>query len=478
VVFDRATHDLMNNMSNVNTLTPNGIFVNNISPVQQKTIFDLLTHKRLDRRTNNIITTRLYSTKKIGDKSYYILPRFTLKHHNTIELPITININVPVKISPVYTAQIHANQTLILDYLLTNIYNNTNQNNGYSSCVLNLQPGMGKTHVAMRLIAALGYKALIIVPNTVLLNQWKTELKFLSDITIGEFTGKKKKPMDITIAIVNSVRVWDSVHIDFKDVGLTIYDEIHEYCSPASRTIFNVTQRRCCLGLTGTPNERADKLDIIYELNLGKIINASKIQGFTTDGVKFDGEVTTIKYYGSDEFTQTILTANEEVAYMATLLMITKDPVRNQLIIDNIIKLIEPSVHVFVFSELREHLYVLASMLKEVKNINITFELDALMGGSSTAEINKAYDPCNASVIFTTYRYSSTGLSIVRMNALLFATPRKSKMRQILGRIMRRGSLNTTRKIIDIVDSNTCLRNQYYERKKIYAELGFSLIKN
>jgi hypothetical protein len=58
------------------------------------------------------------------------------------------------------------------------------------------------------------------------------------------------------------------------------------------------------------------------------------------------------------------------------------------------------------------------------------------------------------------------------MNSLILATPRKSNMTQILGRIYRLSSDATIKRhIIDIVDNKTCLKSQYYHRKKTYMEL-------
>ena len=49
-------------------------------------------------------------------------------------------------------------------------------------------------------------------------------------------------------------------------------------------------------------------------------------------------------------------------------------------------------------------------------------------------------------------------------------------MRQILGRILRRGGdPSIVRDIIDIVDYSTGIKSQYYKRKKIYEEKNFPI---
>ena len=69
-----------------------------------------------------------------------------------------------------------------------------------------------------------------------------------------------------------------------------------------------------------------------------------------------------------------------------------------------------------------------------------------------------------------------TGVSIPRMDALILATPRKTKSRQYINRIFRLGSDYTSvRKIIDIVDWCTHMKAQYYHRKKYYAEKNYPI---
>ncbi len=79
----------------------------------------------------------------------------------------------------------------------------------------------------------------------------------------------------------------------------------------------------------------------------------------------------------------------------------------------------------------------------------------------------------------TTYQYSGTGVSINKMNAIILATPRKSNMKQIMGRIFRlKSDASITRDIIDIVDNRICLKSQYYTRKKTYINDLHAIIED
>ena len=82
----------------------------------------------------------------------------------------------------------------------------------------------------------------------------------------------------------------------------------------------------------------------------------------------------------------------------------------------------------------------------------------------------------NARVLLTTYAYSGTGVSIDKMTAMVFATPRRSNMKQILARILRRGgNKRIRRKVIDIVDDKTPIKYQYGSRLIAYEFYGMNV---
>jgi hypothetical protein len=140
---------------------------------------------------------------------------------------------------------------------------------------------------------------------------------------------------------------------------------------------------------------------------------------------------------------------------------------------------------VFVFCETREFVTQLARALIAIDpNVyapealpadveNNVLAVGALMGGARNADHIKN----TARVIVTTYGYSSVGISIARMTAMVLATPRRNGHRQICARITRRdGDPTIPRVIVDIVDARTALRGQYYTRKKVYEEMEFDIV--
>lgn len=360
-----------------------------------------------------------------------------------------------------------SNQTVILNHLENNVYTPDNITNGKSSTILQMDPGYGKTYLSLGIINLIKKKTFIIVPNTYLLRQWVEVLTTaFPNNTIGCYYGAKKTDGDIIVSIINSALKYT----DYVKCGLIIYDEVHMYCSKKFASIFSTAQSACCLGITATPNDRIDKFDPVAQWALGKVIYAEKIPNWNAANVNFTSEVTRVLYDGHKDYTKILESAAGIVSVPLMVNQLQEDPYRNKLIIAYAIKLYNMGRNVFVFSDRREHLHGLAKILQEHK---IKFEapelrgITELMGGSTDQDIENAKN--TGRIIMTTYQYSGTGVSINKMNSIILATPRKSNMKQILGRIYRLTSDATiVRQIIDLVDNKICLKSQFYTRKKTY----------
>lgn len=418
-------------------------------------------------------TISSYKIIKIDNVAHVLLPRFGgFMLQKTKIIPVVENklqrghgihlLEPQMELTP--------NQNVILDHLSSTIYTNENIAKGTSSTILQMDPGYGKTYLALGVINFISKKTMIIVPNTYLLRQWTEVLtEAFPNNKIGCYYGLKKEDGDIVVAIINSALKYPN----YNDFGLIVYDEVHMYCSNKSATIFTKAQAACCLGITATPSDRIDKFDPVAHWALGKVIRAEKIPNWNSANVNFTTSVTRVIYNGHKDYTQVIESAAGIVSVPLMVNQLQDDPYRNKLIVAYAIHLYKTGRNVFVFSDRRDHLHELAKILceqkiqfdaPELQNMNGITEL---MGGSTDEDIEHAKK--NGRIIMTTYQYSGTGVSINKMNSLILATPRKSNMKQILGRVYRLTSDQTIKRhIIDIVDNRTCLKSQYYTRKKAY----------
>lgn len=260
-------------------------------------------------------------------------------------------------------------------------------------------------------------------------------------------------------------------------------DECHLYANKTSGKIFDRGQARYMLGLSATPDENAMGFDKAVWWGLGEVINAVDIKGYVSTENTFTAEVNRIMYYGPAKYTKLLKNDKTDLFDNAgTINMICKDEKRTNLIIDCIIECVNKNLNTFVFADRREYLLQLIGLLtsrrNDISSDILTDDMDfkRIVGGTTEEELKHA--SVNSKVIFTTYQYMGTGKSIIRMNGLVMATPRKSKMKQYVKRIFRLGSdMSIKRVIYDIVDMRLNFKNQWSTRKKFYTENNFEIIE-
>lgn len=424
-------------------------------------------------------TTKITTTMKnyFVENGKVYLPRFKVEElikQNKIQGSIVNKIKKhDLDEAAEYLGQSNSNQMVVINYLIANVFNT---NNGV---ILKMMAGSGKTYLAMDMIARLNQRTLIIVPNTYLLEQWVELLNiFFPKNSVGRFYSKHKEDGDIIVAIVNSVAT--TKVMDFNRFGLCILDECHMYCTKSFKTIYNRINCYYMIGLSATPDLRIDGYDKVSETNIGPVLDVELLEGYNKLDNSFDSTVHSVFYNGPDEYTETII--NEKTGMVDTISIISNlivDPYRNTLLIQQIHKLLKLESNIFIFSDRRGHLEELfnlfiASYKKSEGEISVSIpelsKSQILYGGSNKDAIEAA--KTESSVIFTTYKYSSTGVSINRLTGLILATPRRSNMIQIINRIFRQSDehRHIHRYIIDLVDNKTVLKNQYYARKVAYKE--------
>jgi Type III restriction enzyme, res subunit len=465
-----------------------------------------------------------YIEKKMYDltKTKLILPRFSstalIKAGLTKSPKVLLNEGDDFHVE--FIGEPTHNQQVIANHVMDNYFSKDKKESGQCGVTIYMLAGGGKTFLSMYLMSLIKKKTLIIVPNTYLLQQWRELLvEFIPEAKVGVYYGKEKVDGDIVVGIVNSLskeiivkpsqplviknikedKVKGSKMKKVKEVveniktsdycskfGLVVLDESHMYTTDSFKYIYKNVQSTYMLGLSATPNERDDGSDKISHLNVGEVLDCSKIDNYISDDNTFISDVNIIKYVAPLEYSENrVLESNGMISVPLMLEDLTADPYRNTLIIESIIKMLnfEEGMNVFVFSDRRAHCELLENkLLQRLSEINQDIEFTENVSEEKIEVICTMYGGCSgdlihtakneASVIFTTYAYSSTGVSIDKLNGLVLATPRKSKARQILGRIFRNKKefLAKKRYVIDICDVNSCFKQQLYGRIPAYKE--------
>lgn len=396
--------------------------------------------------------------------------------------------SVPYK----WTGSFKGNQPVVVKHILKNYYNEDNIKKGNAGLILNLEAGQGKTFAAIGLIEQIKHSKVLIITHTcTIMNQWYKILKSAYPKNkIGRYYGKKKESGDIIVAVINSLMSKELCENGekippykyFIKFGFVIIDEVHEYSAEKRKQIYTKIQSTYMLGLSATPDEKDDNVDNINTWNVGEILDASLLEGYSVKDIPFTGEVSMIKYKGHPDYTKVIMNeAIDVISFPKTMNQICQDPYRVHIIVKAIYNLRKDGQFIFVFADRRAYLNMIAESLEKYRiqqhqmtNDDEHSKVIKLMGGSNVDDMEHAKNKCN--VILTTYQYMGTGCSIPKMDSIILATPRKKKSKQYINRIFRLGgNYDITRQIIDIVDWNTCAKSQWYMRKKYYKEKKYPI---
>jgi hypothetical protein len=372
---------------------------------------------------------------------------------------------------------------------------------------LQMDTGLGKTRVALGTAVRLRVPTLIVVPTLGIAFQWIEEIsEVLPGATAGIYVNaKKQKPgpatHDFVLVIVNTLAKKDASFME--GYGLAVFDECHELQSPKHGGVLWMPAKYA-LGLSATPFDRPDGLDVIVTKHLGNVIFQNTIPGFDISEASFSGETWCIEYEGNPLHCENGVSTAGTMMAVKTIGSVNGDPSRLRLIAEKVEQLYKmhegplaakyglgvrpddpagtaPRRHgVFVFAEHREQLPAIRrALLEKLKESEIDSpELSehksvVLRGGVASADLAEAK---KVRVVLSTYGYGRRGLSLKDMTCIVLASPRRNGLRQILGRARRRGSdQSIVRIVVDVVDVCTGLKSQFNDRKKVYKSMNYPI---
>ena len=337
--------------------------------------------------------------------------------------------------------------------------------------------GMGKSRLGIALIGKVAASTMVIVPTKHIANQWIEEMQYLvPELKVCLYSNPKDQSIenyDVMIVVINTARNKDNKF--FSQFALCIIDEVHECVSKINKEVMWLSSGcRFVLGLSATPEDTTNQLLPWLEGHLGKVKHARDLPGYNVLTKNFKVYVEVTKYIGDVDYLTPVLNTGGTVSFVNTLSKIISDPLRVELIINKISKLYDGGNNILVFAEHRKYLDSLYDILiKKYKKEDINLEANVLKGGATPEEVER----CKRSrIILTTFCYSRRGIDYSHLNSLVLATPRKSGIKQILGRILRfRSDERIPRHVVDIWDYATVLKGQLTERKRVYNSRNYPI---
>ena len=327
--------------------------------------------------------------------------------------------------------------------------------------LLDVEPGKGKTVMALNIISKLKCKTLVIVHKTFLMNQWIERINtFLPGAKIGKIQGDiiDIDGKDIVLGMIQSLsnkeypaKMWD-------EFGLCVFDECHHLSAEVfSNTMIQIVTNYN-LGLSGTMT-RKDGLTKVFKYFIGPVVHKEKTDLTTEVLVKSIS-------FRHDTMFDDIKTDFKGNPLYSTMITKLNCPSRNILIL----KILEyeikqnPDQQIMILAHTK-------TMIHELYEGISTFEksIGYYVGGMKETALKESE---SKKIIVATYSMASEGLDIKTLTTLVMATP-KSDVCQSVGRILR--SKHSRPLVIDIIDPHQVFKNQYKKRCVYYNSKNYKI---
>lgn len=290
---------------------------------------------------------------------------------------------------------------------------------------------------------------------------------------IGQLGGGKKNLSGIIdIAVMQSLVKGDEVKDVVRDYGMIIVDECHHVPAFSFEQILKNVSAKYVYGLTATPIRQDGHHPIIF-MHCGPI-------RYKVDA-KEQAEKRPFEHYIIPRFTpfrKPISQDEKDWSIGEVYSQISTNQMRNQLIIDDVIKCVQEGRNPIILTERTAHVKLIASELS--KTIPNVIELT----GGMTAKERKtkllalsSIPPDENIVIVATGRFVGEGFDEPRLDTLFLAMPVawKGTVQQYAGRLHRLYQNKSEVQIYDYVDVHVgVLERMYHKRIKGYASIGYS----
>ena len=363
----------------------------------------------------------------------------------------------------------------------------------YSNGVLSGTTAFGKTIVAINLIAERKTNTLILVDKVSLVFQWKERLEQFLIINeaipegdrktrkreenpgiIGQLGGGKDGLVGIVdIAVMQSLNRQGEVKECMKNYGMVIVDECHHVSAVSFEEVLKQTSAKYVYGLTATPTRKDGHHPIIF-MQCGPI-------RYRDDAIK-QAAKRPFEHYIIPRFTSfrvPLDKAEKEITIQELYSEIVVSEMRNQQIIEDVIKCHENGRNCLVLTERTAHVEWIAKELS--KSFPDVITLTGGMGSKAATEMREriADTPIdNPLILVATGKYIGEGFDEPRLDTLFLAMPIswKGTLQQYAGRLHRLCEGKSEVQIYDYVDINVrMLERMYHKRLSGYASIGYKV---
>jgi superfamily II DNA or RNA helicase len=332
--------------------------------------------------------------------------------------------------------------------------------------LLDVDPGKGKTVMALNIISKLNRKTLVVVHKSFLLNQWIERIEqFLPEAKVGKIQGQiiDIEDKDIVIGMLQSLSMKDYPDNLFDCFGLTIYDEVHHLSAEVFSKCMMKIVTNYTLGLSGTM-QRKDGLSKVFKMFLGPVVHKEKSSkddhNVLVKGIKYDAH--------DEEFNEVEYDYRGNPKFSTMISKLCNYNRRSEFIIhvlENELK-INPNQQIMILAHNKTLIKYLHQAVEHRKIGSVGYYI----GGMKEADLKISE---TKTIIIATYAMASEGLDIKTLTTLIMASP-KTDVCQSVGRILR--TKHQQPLVIDIIDSQDLFERQWAKRKSYYTKQKYKII--
>ena len=337
--------------------------------------------------------------------------------------------------------------------------------NSKSGCgLLELCCGFGKTVCALKIIAELKKKTLVIVHKSFLMNQWKERIEqFLPGARVGTIQGETIdiEDKDIVLGMLQSISMKEYPWSLFQEFGLTIIDETHHISAEVfSRSLFKIVTKYM-LGLSATM-KRKDGLTRVFKMFLGDVVYKKERENTNL-------KVRAIKYESNDEeYCEDILNFRGQIFYAKMINKLCDFNRRSEFILKVLSDLLKEreGQQIMILAHNKSLLKYFYDAIEHRKMATVGY----YVGGMKEKDLKMTE---TKRIVIATYAMASEGLDIKTLTTLILATP-KTDVTQAVGRILRRQEVDAL--VIDILDQHGIFHRQWLKRRAFYKKSNFEIM--
>lgn len=331
-------------------------------------------------------------------------------------------------------------------------------------------------YLIMRYINA--RKTLIIVPTISLVSQLASDFAdygFDSDVHIHRIFGGQDKHTDRPITI----STWQSLYTlpkwYFEEFDVIIGDEAHLFKAKSLAEIMTaLVNAKYRIGTTGTlDGTKTHKL--VLEGLFGQVRKVTTTKELMDAKVVADFQIKCLLLKHQDSICQ----AAKNFSYQQEIEYLVLNEKRNQFITNLALSLDGNTLILYQYVD--KHGRILHEMINKKADGRKVFFVSGEVDGDAREDIRRIVETESNAIIVASFGTFSTGINIRNLHTIIFASPSKSRVRnlQSIGRGLRKSETKDSAVLFDIADDlrhkkhdNFTLKH-FAERIKIYSEEKF-----